>query len=84
MRLLNYRVKIKKIPEGYMLWVPALRGCITWAKTYEGVIEMGKDAISGMLEVLRKHNQPIPVQRRSLWEILFSHPEPIIKYQTHG
>jgi len=81
MRLLNYRIKVKKMKnEGYMLSVPKLPGCITWAKTYDGAIEMGREAIKGFIVALHKAGQPVPVERRSWLGVLRGSPESITPY----
>ena len=61
MRLLNYRILLRKEPEGgYTVIVPSLPGCITCGDTIEEAIKMAKDAIKGYIESLQKHNEPVP------------------------
>lgn len=48
--------------EGYTATVPVLPGCVTWGETLEEAREMVKDAISGYIESLRKHGEPIPLE----------------------
>jgi len=40
--------------------VPELPGCISQGKTRQDVVANIKDAISGYLASLKKHNEPIP------------------------
>ncbi|MGC8562939.1 MAG: type II toxin-antitoxin system HicB family antitoxin [Thermoplasmata archaeon] len=47
---------------GYTVTVPALPGCISEGDTFDEAIENIKDAITGYIESLRKHGQPIPVE----------------------
>ncbi len=48
-------------PEGgYTASVPALPGCVTHGRTIEEAREMVRDAISGYIISLRKHDEPIP------------------------
>ena len=44
MKNLNYRVIIRKEPEGsYTAIVPTLKGCITWGETIEEAMKMAKE-----------------------------------------
>ena len=45
---------------GYVVYVPALPGCVTEGDTLEKSMEMVKDAIIGYIASLKKHNEPIP------------------------
>ena len=40
--------------------MPALPGCGSQGKTIEEAIEMTRDAISGYVESLRAHGEPVP------------------------
>lgn len=51
--------------KGYTVTVPALPGCITEGDTFEEAVKMAEEAIGGYLESLRKHNEPIPEEKRS-------------------
>lgn len=60
-KVLKYTVIFEPAEEGgYVVSVPALPGCITEGDTLEEAMEMVKDAISGYIASLRKHNEPIP------------------------
>ncbi len=50
---------------GYTVTVPVLPGCITEGDTFEEAVKMAEEAISGYLESLRKHDEPIPEEKRS-------------------
>jgi antitoxin HicB len=63
MRTLNYRILLRKEPEGgYTVLVPSLPGCITYGKTVEDAIEMAKDAIKGYVESLMADGEEVPVE----------------------
>ena len=67
MKLLSYRIMLKKEPEGgYTVMVPSLPGCITYGDTVEEAIEMGKEAIELYLESLRAHGDEIPTDEQTL------------------
>ena len=58
MRALNYRILLKKEPEGgYTVNVPSLPGCVTYGDNIEHAIEMARDAIELYLESLREHGE---------------------------
>ena len=67
MKLLSYRIMLKKEPEGgYTVMVPSLPGCITYGDTVEEAIEMGKEAIELYIESLRAHGDEIPTDEQTL------------------
>ena len=48
---------------GYVVYVPALPGCVTQGETFEDAKEMARDAVVGYLNVLRDDNCDIPVEQ---------------------
>ena len=67
MKLVSYRIILKKEPEGgYTVVVPSIPGCITYGGTVEEAIEMGKEAIELYLESLRAHGDEIPTDEQTL------------------
>ena len=44
--------------------VPALPGCVIYGRTVGEACEMAKEAISGYIASLRKHQDPIPPMKR--------------------
>jgi len=63
MRNLNYRIFLRKEPEGgYTVTVPTLQGCITYGDTIDEAVEMAKEAIELYLETLREQGEEIPVE----------------------
>ena len=58
---MRYRVLIERDEDGiFIAECPALPGCISQGATRTEAIENIKDAISGYLESLRQHNEPVP------------------------
>ena len=58
----HYNIMLRPEPEGgYTALVPALPGCVTYGRTVDEAREMAKDAISGYIASLRKHNEPVPI-----------------------
>lgn len=67
MKTLNYRILLKKEPEGgYTVTVPSLPGCITYGDTIEEAIKMAKEAIELYIESLKAHNEEIPTEEETL------------------
>lgn len=58
---MRFRILIKQDEDGvYLAEAPELPGCISQGKTREEAVANIKDAISGYLFSLKKHNEPIP------------------------
>ena len=56
MKVLNYRILLRKEPEGgYTVIVPSLAGCVTYGKDIDDAIKMAKEAIGLYLESLKAH-----------------------------
>ncbi len=71
MGVLNYRILLKKEPEGgYTVLVSSLPGCITYGDTIEEVIDMAKEAIELYIENLKEHGDEIPTEEGMLEYIL--------------
>jgi antitoxin HicB len=57
----RYRVLIEQDEDGvYIAEAPALPGCISQGKTRKEAIDNIKEAITGYLESLQAHGEPIP------------------------
>ena len=58
---MKLRVIIQQDEDGmFVAECPSLPGCISQGKTREEALENIRDAITGYLESLKKHNEPIP------------------------
>lgn len=58
---MKYRVLIEQDEDGYFVaQVPALPGCISQGSTRTEALTNVQDAITGYLESLRKHDEPVP------------------------
>lgn len=63
----HFNVVLRPEPEGgFTASVPALPGCVTYGRTLSEAKSMAKDAISGYIESLKKHHEPIPTDDESL------------------
>ena len=63
----RYNIMLRPEPEGgYTALVPALPGCVIYGRTLQEAQEMARDAISGYIASLRKHNDPVPSDKDTL------------------
>ena len=61
----NYTIVLEEEPEGgYTVIVPSLPGCVTYGRTRAEARRMVKEAITAYLASLRKHGEPIPVDKK--------------------
>ena len=71
MKILNYKILLKKEPEGgFTVFVPSLPGCITYGDTLDEAIEKAKEAIELYIESLKAHGEEIPTEENMLEYIL--------------
>jgi len=67
MKLLNYRILLRKEPKGgYTVIVPSFPGCITYGDTIEEAISMAREAIELYIESLKKHGEEVPTEEGTL------------------
>jgi antitoxin HicB len=67
MKILNYRILLKKEPEGgFTVLVPSLPGCITYGDTLDKAIEKAREAIELYIESLKAHGEEIPTEENLL------------------
>jgi antitoxin HicB len=63
----RFNIVLRPEPEGgFTAMVPALPGCVMYGRTLAEAKKMAKDAISGYIESLRKHGEPIPSDDETL------------------
>ena len=62
--ILEYTVIFEPAEEGgYVATVPVLDNITTEGDTYEETVEMVKDAITGVIEVMKENRIEIPVEK---------------------
>ena len=67
---MKYRIIIQQDEGGvFIAKCPSLPGCISQGKTREEVLINIKDAMSGYLHSLKKHNEPLPQVEEELVEV---------------
>jgi antitoxin HicB len=63
----HLNIVLRPEPEGgFTAIVPILPGCVTYGRTLAEAKEIARDAISGYIESLKKHKEPIPADDESL------------------
>ena len=64
---IRFNIVLRPEPEGgFTAMVPALPGCVTYGRTLGEAKKMVKGAISGYIESLKKHKEPIPTDDETL------------------
>ena len=58
--IMKFRVLIKQEDGVFISEVPELPGCVSQGNTREDAVANIKDAISGYVSSLKKHDEPIP------------------------
>jgi len=62
-KIYNFTAIFEPAEEGgYVVYVPAIPGCMTQGETFEEAEMMAKDAIEGYLDVLKDLKQEIPFE----------------------
>ena len=63
----HFNIVLRPEPEGgFTAVVPALPGCVTYGRTLTEAKKMARDAITGYIESLKKHKEPIPTDDETL------------------
>ena len=64
MKSLNYRILLRKEPEGgYTAIITTLPGCVTYGHSIEEAVEMAKKAIKLYIDNLKEHGEEIPTEK---------------------
>jgi len=67
MKILNYKIFLKREPEGgFTVLALFLPGCITYGNTLDEAIEKVREAIKLYIESLKAHNEEIPTEENLL------------------
>ena len=59
--IMKFRILIKQEDGVFISEVPELPGCVSQGNTREDAVANIKDAISGYVSSLKKHDEPIPL-----------------------
>ncbi len=61
---------------GYVVFVPALPGCVTQGETFEEAKKMVQDAIRLYLKTLREDGEEVPIEKEERIEVRIPVPIP--------
>lgn len=63
----HFNIVLRPEPEGgFTAVVPTLPGCVTYGRTLTEAKKVARDAITGYIESLKKHKEPIPTDDETL------------------
>ncbi len=63
----NYTAIFEPAEEGgYVVYIPALSGCVTEGDTFEGALSNIQEAASLYLEVMKEYREEIPSEKRGI------------------
>ena len=65
-KIASYTVNFEYFEEdggGYLVTVPALRGCTTWGRTLSDAEHYAREVIQGFIQALRKQGKTVPLDR---------------------
>ena len=74
---LKYVVVFEQGDNNYSAYVPDLPGCVSTSKTWDKMLEMIHEAITGHIEVMLEYGDPLPERKMSLEEAMVHHSEPL-------
>ena len=70
---LKYAVVIEKAPNNYCAYAPDVLGCISTAKTRDGMIAMIREALEFHIEATLEDGDPLPEPRMSIRDAMKHH-----------
>ena len=70
---LKYAVVIEKAPNNYCAYAPDMLGCISTAKTRDGMLAMMREALEFHIEATLEDGDPLPEPRMSIRDAMEYH-----------
>ena len=70
---LKYAIVIEKAPGNYAAYAPDVLGCVSAAKTRDGIIEMMREALEFHIEDMVEQGYPVPESRSSIRDAMEYH-----------
>lgn len=70
---LKYAVVIEKAPNNYCAYAPDVLGCISTAKTRDGMLAMMREALEFHIESMLEDGEAVPEPRSSLADAMKHH-----------
>ena len=81
---LEYVVVYERTPNNYCAYLPDLPGCISIGKTWEDIQKNIREAVTGHIELMLEHGEPLPEKPMSLEEAVDCHNEPLDRHVQNG
>ena len=70
---LKYAVVIEKAPNNYCAYAPDVLGCISTAKTRDGMLAMMREALEAHIELMLEDGDPLPEPRMTIRDAMKHH-----------
>lgn len=70
---LTYAVVFEKAPNNWAAYAPDVLGCISTGDTWEEMLEMIREALTGHVELMLEHGDPLPEPKMSIDEAIAHH-----------
>ena len=77
---MNFAVVYERTPKNYAAYPPELPGCGTTSKTWEGIQEMIREAITGHVELMLEDGDPVPDPQMSPNDAMAHHMGVLSEY----
>lgn len=78
---LKYAVVFEQTPNNYSAYPPDLPGCISTAKTWNGIHDMIRDAITLHIESMLEDGEQLPQPQMSLEEAMSHHCQNLTEFK---
>ena len=72
---LTYAVVFEKAPNNWAAYAPDVLGCISTGDTWEDMLEMIREALTGHIELMLEDGDPLPEPKTSIDEAIAYHLE---------
>ena len=70
---LTYAVVFEKAPNNWAAYAPDVLGCISTGDTWEDMLEMVREALTGHIELMLEHGDPLPEPKMSIDDAIAYH-----------
>ncbi len=74
---LEYVVVYERSPNNNSAYLPDLPGCVSTGKSWEEIQKNIREAVTGHIEVMLEHGEPLPEKPMSMEEAVDHHNEPL-------
>ena len=78
---LTYAVVFEQTPNNYSAYAPDVPGCVSTARTIDGMREMIREALACHIDLMLEDGDPIPEPRMSIRDAIAHHHEALAEYR---